>query len=976
MENEGLSKRAVEILRLLAEGMSDREIGERLVMTINTVKWYNRQIYSILGVGSRTQAIARARELQLLNRDDDTVPSLPAVRPIAKHNLPVETTHFIGRKYEREVIKRLLTTAHLLTLVGPPGTGKTRLALQIGREVADTFGDGVYFVSLAPISDPSLVSHTIAAAVGINEAQGQPLIETLKNALRQSHLLLILDNFEHLLSAARQVSELLSAAPQLKVLATSREPLHLYGEQEYAVPPLELPDPEHLDPQALAACESTALFMQQARAVRSDFALTSENALDVAKICVRLEGLPLAIELAAARTKLLTPRILLARLVSRLDTLTGGAHDLPARQQTLHNTIEWSYNLLNEGEKILFARLAVFQGGCSLEAIEAVCSQDLPMHVFDGLESLVNKSLVQQQELPGGEPRFTMLETLHEYAWQRLKETAAHAEISGRHSSYYLALVARHEVACYGVEPQATIAVLRRDLDNIRQAWHWAVERQSVVPLRMAIDGLAAFYEVTSLNEEGQGLFSRAAEEIAIAEAKCHLLARVAEFAEWRGDLESAQAAATQVIQLAEQLELPCYRADALRTLGILKREMGATEQSIQHLQAAITIYHSLEAKRPLAIAYDWLGLLSSDLRRLDEAMGYLAQAAVLYAQAGDERGTVFNKGMTAIVLSVVGRLEESLAYQREVLAGYQRLGYPLGLARTANNVGLVLLELGEYEEAVVQLEYSIRMSQQIGNMSGLHNSIGNKGEVHLALDQYDLARHCFQEAGRFFHGLGMRWLESENQWRLGWLLINTGDYEQAQAVLNDCLILAPEEENPEAFAIAYSLLAQIAWQLGDLEQALAHFDRAAVAFQAVRRQHTVARFAMIPRATLLLEQGHLAAAETALAEVWPLLGEVGRNPIVFESRLLQAKLTAAQGDPAGASQQLTQLLTGNLRPAEQAAAHYELWRLTKDEAHGRYALAHYQHLAAHCPNLTYQQRRATLTRIFPNESLLLPTTA
>lgn len=971
-QNEGLSKRAVEILCLLAEGMSDREIAERLVMTINTVKWYNRQIYSILGVASRTQAIARAHELQLLDEDNETTPSFETAHRPPKHNLPVETTHFIGRKHERGVIKRLLSTAHLLTLVGPPGTGKTRLALQIAREMADTFREGAYFVSLASISNPTLVTNAIAGVIGVNEAQGQPLIETLKHVFRESHTLLVLDNFEHLLPAATQVSELLSAAPYLKILATSREPLHLYGEQEYAVPPLELPDPAHLDPQALVGCESTALFMQQARAVRADFELTTENALDVAKICVRLEGLPLAIELAAARIKLLTPRMLLSRLVSRLDTLTGGAHDLPVRQQTLYNTIEWSYNLLTEAEKMLFARLAVFQAGCSLEAIEAVCSQDLPMHIFDGLESLVNKSLVQQQELADSEPYFTMLETLHEYAWGRLRESPLHSEIAHRHSVYYLGLITRYEAAFYGTEPQTAVVVIRRDLANIRKAWQWASERKLLGPLRAAIDGLAAFYEVTNLFEEAQGVFTQTSDSLTVEpvdqeteEIVCHLLARIAAFSEWRGKVEQGYAVATQVIQLAERLDLPHYRADALQTLGILKRDMGATEQAIQHLKEAITIYRSLGVKRPLAMTYDWLGLISSDLCKLDEAMDYLGRAAVLHTEAANERGMVFNKGMTAVVLSVIGRLEESLAYQREVLARYQKLNYPLGEGRTANNLGLVLLELGEFEEALIQLEHATQIALQIGNMAGFYNSLGNKGEIHLALDEYNEARDCFDRAGRSYQEAGMHWLESENLWRTGWLLLNTGEYEQARAALELCLALAPKEKNPESFAMAHGLLAEVERQLGHLGQALTHLERVTEAFQAVRRPLTVARFAFLLRATLLLERSEMAAAEATLAKVWPLLDGGGRNPIVFESHLLQAKITAAQGRYDVAQQQLTHLLSINLRPTEQAAVYYELWYLTHDEEYGRQAIAYYQELTAHSLNVTYHHRltilRATL---------------
>src|SRR5690606_24916501 len=383
--------------------------------------------------------------------------------------------------------------------------------------------------------------------------------------------------------------------------------------------------------------------------VRPSFELTAENAEDVAHICLRLEGLPLAIELAAARIKLLTPRTLLARLASRLDTLTGGAQDLPTRQQTLHNTIAWSYNLLNDGEQMFFARLAVFRGGCSLEAMEAVCGPELPLPLLDGLESLVNKSLLQQHELPSGEPRFTMLETLHEYAWQRLRERAEHGEITGRHSTYYLDLVTQHEAALYGMEPLAVVAALRPELDNIRQAWQWLSSRALAEPtllpaLHTAIDGLAAFYEVASLFEEGAAVFARAAEGMAQEPASsemegvvCHLLARVAEFCEWRGEMAHAYEVAVQVLEMTGRLDLPRYRAQALQTLGILKRDTGEVEEAVQHLQEAIEIYSALGLHRPLALTYDWLGLIVSDLGRPDEAMDYLARAATLYAAAGNE---------------------------------------------------------------------------------------------------------------------------------------------------------------------------------------------------------------------------------------------------------------------------------------------------------------------------------------------------
>jgi tetratricopeptide (TPR) repeat protein len=247
-----------------------------------------------------------------------------------------------------------------------------------------------------------------------------------------------------------------------------------------------------------------------------------------------------------------------------------------------------------------------------------------------------------------------------------------------------------------------------------------------------------------------------------------------------------------------------------------------------------------------------------------------------------------------------------------------------------------------------------------------LHNATGNKGEVHLELDEYEEAQRCFQRAGQFFHEAGMRWLESENLWRLARLLIAVGEYEQAQTALRECIVLAPKEDNPEAFAMAHSLLAEIVWQLGDVAQAFSHFEQAAEAFKSVRRPLTVGRFSTILKAKLLLELGEIEQAETALAELWPLLGQAGRNPVVVESGLLQAKIKAATGGLDEAQKQLEDLLSTNLRFHEQAAVHYELWQLTGSEEHGRQALIQYQQLADRSPNLTYRHRITTLRAARP----------
>jgi predicted ATPase len=346
----------------------------------------------------------------------------------------------------------------LVTLTGPGGTGKTRLGLQVAAEVSDQFKNRVFFVNLAPISDPALVVPTIAETLAIRERSGQALQERLTEEVRQQQILLLLDNFEQVVSAAEQVATLLAACPQLKVLVTSREVLHVRAEHEFPVSPLAIPDPDHLpDLATLSHQAAVSLFLQQAQAVKPDFQLTDANARVITELCARLDGLPLAIELAAARMKLFSPRALLARLGQRLSLLTSASRDVPTRQQTLRNTIAWSYNLLDEEEQRLFRRLSVFVDGCTMEAIEAVCTppgSSTSAPILDGVASLVDKSLLQQVEQQAGEElRFVMLETIREYALERLGSLGEAEATRKAHAIYFLTLAEEAERGMTG--PQA-----------------------------------------------------------------------------------------------------------------------------------------------------------------------------------------------------------------------------------------------------------------------------------------------------------------------------------------------------------------------------------------------------------------------------------------------------------------------------------------------------------------------------------------
>ena len=655
--NAELTTRELEVLRLVALGLSNRDVAEELVIAPETVRWYTKQIYSKLGVSGRVQALNRAKELSLLEAGKTVAP--PAVQAT---NLPLPVTPFIGRSREIAEVKQLLRTSRLLTLTGVGGSGKTRLAITVASEVAGDFAGGVYFVDLAPLSNHSLVVKAIAEVLAVIENPAEPLLDTLKRVLAGRAMLLVLDNFEHVIEAAAIVSGLLSV-PRLKILVTSREPLHISGEQDYPVQPLSL---EPAGDNA-AGSEAVALFVQRTMMTLPHFKVTGDNAPAIAEICARLDGLPLAIELAAARCKVLTPQALLTRLDSRFSLLTGGSRDAPHRQQTLRQTLDWSYNLLSKGEKILFARLAIFRGGRSLEAVDVVCGTDLPVDVFDSLAGLVDKSLIQQQETPAGEPRFILLETIHEYALERLAESGEEEAIRRRHAEYFVALAERAEPELRQSQQMRWVNLLELERDNLRAVLEAGYE---ALGIRLA-GALFMYWFTQGLHADGYDWTQRLLPYLDRTPEQHHAKFLVcAGYMLWIRDMEQAKRLLTQAFQVSQKIGDPLHAAWAQTYVSVTLSESEA--RSV--VEEALSTFRRLDYKPGIAQVLNVIGELarySGDDRRAKQAY---EECMVVAAQIGDRRlmaTLLYNQSFIAQHegdhQAAIALLRRSLVFSREM---------------------------------------------------------------------------------------------------------------------------------------------------------------------------------------------------------------------------------------------------------------------------------------------------------------------
>jgi predicted ATPase len=693
----------------------------------------------------------------------DVTPSVAA--PHAP-SLPATTGRLIGRVREVEAISLLLASpdVRLVSLTGAGGTGKTRLAIEVGRALAPRYPGGVNFMALAAVTDVAVLESAIAQELGAKLSAGAALPGAVARAFSESHrgaTLLVLDNFEQLVDASALLAQLLAAVPALELLVTSRTVLRLSSEHEYAVLPLAVPDPtSRLSASALESVPAVALFAERARAANPAFAIGPDNAAAVAAIVARLNGLPLALELAAARIRAFTPQTLLPKLERRLQLLTSGARDLPVRQQTLRNTIDWSHGLLTEPEQRLLRRLAVFVGGGTLEAIEAVCdaAQDLGVEVLDGVSSLVDKNLAQQRALPDGETLITMFETIREYAAESLT-TAGEREATARaHAAFYLLLAEDGDTAMSGDERETWLRRFTVEHDNFRAAFDWAVGHGNIDWAQRLGLALFRFWQWREHTAEGRTRLRQLVglRADAVSPQWARLLMYAGILASELGDAEDSERTLLASLALSRQLGDRASEAITLNNLGVSEQLRGSYDSARRHIEEALTLWRRANDTSSVGRTLNNLGTIAMAQGAFERCRELNAEALAIFENEGDTASVALTLQAMGDTSRATGRPDDAEQHYRRALDTWQSLDDQLGSAGAQLDIGSLAVDRGLLPQGRVALGRAVDGFKTLGYKRGLARALEELAIALASEGRHEAALRLAGGAAGLRHRMGL----------------------------------------------------------------------------------------------------------------------------------------------------------------------------------------------------------------------------
>ncbi|MEZ4690548.1 MAG: tetratricopeptide repeat protein [Ignavibacteria bacterium] len=663
------------------------------------------------------------------------------------NNLPVQLTNFIGREDEMKHAKELLKNNRLLTLTGSGGAGKTRFSLQTGAELIDEFAHGVWFIDLAEINDPGLLAVTIINAINVEEEQKKTPEETLIDHLKDKEILLIFDNCEQIINACADLTvRLLTSCPELKIIATSREAFNCAGEQTFRIPPLTQPDPNKINtPEQLIQYESVRLFIERALAVNPKFRVNNENASALAEVCSRLDGIPLAIELAAARIKVLSVEKISERLNDRFNLLTGGKRTALPRQQTLRALIDWSYDLLSENERILWSRLSVFSGGWTMEAAEEVCSDDIisKYEILDLLSQLTEKSVIIYDD---SKERYRILESIKQYGLEKLSDGNG---MFLRHLDYFLDLSKRAESELSNENEKFWLDVIDADHNNFISSIEWSAGNEIPDKGSVLAASLLNYWNTTGNYSTAIRLVENILQSSGSIDKsiKAKLILRTGNFKRFQGDFEQAKKYSEESLTIYKEIGDKKGIAESTNSLGNIANYQGDYKQALKCYKESLSIFKEIDDKRGIAGSIQNLGLITRNMGEYEQAKKYYEESLAMGREIGDKTriaDTINNLGYIAIIQE---DFKQAKKYLEESLVLRIETGDKRGTAISLNNLGLVLFDQGEFEQAKKYLEESLSINQEIGNKSGVVDSMSNLGNIAVGMGDLKKAIRFYKES-------------------------------------------------------------------------------------------------------------------------------------------------------------------------------------------------------------------------------------